>query len=123
MRSEDSNGSYIQLPTPVFFALVGAITFGGAGIYGAVTPGNSDQLRAVIEDVSTAKEHARSALTLSTQNGQRINDNRQLIYDTTRDRYLSTEADADWRDQDARDSQIERRLMLIERELDKLRGN
>ena len=118
---DDAN--YIRLPTAVFFALIGSVTFGGAGIYGVVGPsGDTDKLAQLNEAVSEIREQARAALTLATQNGQRVNDNRQLIFDTTRSRYSGEDAAKDQRDQGERDAQQERRLMLIERELDNLRG-
>lgn len=120
---EKDDANYIRLPTAVFFALIGSVTFGGAGIYGAWGPSDNDQLSAVVKDVSDIRETARAALTLATQNGQRVNDNRQLIFDATRSRYSGEDAAKDQRDQGERDAQQERRLMLIERELDNLRGH
>lgn len=119
--SEETDANYIRLPTAVFFALIGSVTFGGAGIYGVVGPsGDTDKLAAVVQDVSEIRDHAREALTLATQNGQRVNDNRQLIFDTTRNRYSADDAAKDWRAQGERDAQHERRLAQLERELDRL---
>lgn len=120
---EKDDANYIRLSAPVFIALICSVASGGAGIYGVVGPArDNNQLAAVVEDVSEAREAARASLTLATQNGQRVNDNRQLILDNTRSRYTAEDADGDWRKQGERDAQQDRRLMLLEREIDRLGG-
>ena len=118
---EENDPSYIKLPTAVALALIGAVGVGGAGAYGVIRPGhNGDALASIRKDINDIRATARAALTLSTQNGQRVIDTRTLVFDRTQGRYSAEHAAKDWREQEERNQQHERRLRMIERELDKL---
>lgn len=119
MGSED-DASYIRIPTALAIAIVGSGALFGAGAGRYVGTSDNDQLAAIVQDVSEVRATANAALALAGQNGQRTNDNRQLIFDNTRSRYSAEEAYRDWKKQGERDEQQERRLNLLERDIDKL---
>lgn len=119
---DQNDANYIRLPTAVFIALFSGTSLFGAGAYGVLGPSSNDQLASLNKGVSENRETARAALKLATQNNAETNSNRTLIFDTTRSRYSAEDATKDFREQETRHLQIERRLMLIERELDSLRG-
>lgn len=117
-QNEPVDAGYVRIPTTLLIAVISGSTLFGGGVYGIVRPGDYDKLKNVREDIAEIRATANAALTLASQNGQRTNDNRQLIFDNTRSRYSADEAYKDWKAQGERDDQQDRRLNLLERQAD-----
>ena len=80
------------------------------------------ELRTLYKEHAEFKESARAGSEAIISFSQRITDNRQLILDNTTLRWTSAQQDKYQREQAARDESQERRLMLLERDVDKLGG-
>ena len=121
-HDKSADTGYIRIPTALLVAVIGAGPLFGGGVYGITRSANNDQLPGIAQDLSDVRATANTALALAGQNSQRTNDNRQLILDNTRSRYSAEDAYRDWKKQAERDEQHERRLMLLERDVDKMQG-
>lgn len=133
----DDDAGYIRIPTRVFISVISSVAMAGAGFYAAVRPAPDQQqftafendlseirveLRALYKEHAEFKESARAGSEAIIGFSQRIADNRQLILDNTTLRWTSAQQDKYQREQAARDESQERRLMLLERDVDKLGG-
>ena len=113
--SGDNDGNSINsvvLSTPIFYLLLGAAGFGGAGINGSIGP----QLER--KAITACFDNSQIAIETSAQHGQELIDLKRYVDDSTRHRYTSEDARKDGSKADARDAQQERRLNSIERFID-----
>jgi len=68
--SDENESNHIRLSPAVFFALIGAIGLGGAGVSGVVTPArDNEQLAAVEKDVRELRAQVDSAWTGKDHDG------------------------------------------------------
>jgi predicted nucleic acid-binding Zn-ribbon protein len=134
---DNDDAGYIRIPTKLFVSSIGSVALVSAGFYGAIRPAPDQQqlatlendlseirveLRSLYKDHAEFKESARAGGEAIVTFSQRIADNRQLILDNTTLRWTSAQQDKYQRDQSARDESQERRIMLLERDVDKLGG-
>ena len=102
----------VVLSSPIFYLLLGAAGFGGAGLNGVVGP----QLdRKAIE---SCFDNSQIAIETSAQHGQELIDLKRYVDERTRYRYTSEDARKDASANESRDAQQERRLTTIERFID-----
>ena len=136
MGTEDDAG-YIRIPTKLFVSSIGSVALVSAGF---TAPSDQHQISSNSRPLKTicqkfelnsarstkttrsSKESARAGGEAIVTFSQRIADNRQLILDNTTLRWTSAQQDKYQRDQSARDESQERRIMLLERDVDKLGG-
>jgi hypothetical protein len=115
----DDDNNHIRLSPAIFFMLIGASGLGGAGTFGALTPARDhNELAALAKSIEEIRTTANAAISLASRNERGVDDNRDLVYASTRDRFTAAEADKEFRARDARFEQVERRLAMIERILD-----
>ena len=133
---DNDDAGYIRMPTKLFVSSIGSVAL-VAWFYGAIRPAPDQQQLATLEnDLSensrlnfarSTKDHAEfresamaggeAIVTFSQQSEQSPAHPRQ--HDP---RWTSAQQDKYQREQVARDESQERRLMLLERDVDKLGG-
>ena len=105
--SEPDN--HIILSPPVFYFLLAAAGFGGAGTFGVVGP----QIEhAAIE---ACYDNSRIAIEVAAQHGSEIQGLREDINDKTKYRYTSEDAARDRREMDREHAILIQRLNYLER--------
>lgn len=108
------NSSDITLSAPIFYLLLASTGLGGAGAFGIAGKGLTAE---VIEE---CVDKSGIALDVAAQHGQEFVELRQQINDRTRSRYTSTDAENDWRRQARIDDVQDRRLSILESEVQKM---
>ena len=110
-NNEHPHGSHIVIPTTIFYLLISAALFGGAGSYSVFGP---DQDR---EAINECRNTSKAALELGVQQARYIADLQDQLSKGTRDRFTQTEAIKHIQDQSLRDTTQDRRIDFIERRI------
>ena len=110
--SDESNGGVV-LSAPIFYLLLGAAGFGGAGANGLLGAGLERNAIQACYDTSKA------ALSITAQHGDALNRLEELLLNRTRYRYTTEDAAKDRGRQATRDTAQDRRLRVMERHVDK----
>lgn len=106
--------THFELPPVVLALLLSSAAGGGAGLYGVLGP----QLEK--EAITACFDNSQTALKVAAQHGAEILDLRELIYARTANRFTLDDAAKTERAQLKTDAQQDRRLLILERDIDRL---
>ena len=112
LKNEPPNGSHIVIPTSIFYVLLTAALFGGAGSYSVLAPNRGG------EETTECRDTSKAALELGVQQARHIADIQDKLSQGTRDRFTQTDAERHIRGQTSRDDLQDRRIDLIEKLVD-----
>ena len=107
MSDEPSN--HIILSPPVFYFLLAAAGFGGAGTFGVVGPALETKA------LEACFDNSRIAIEVAAQHGSEIQGLRELLLDRTQYRYTSQDAAKHSQADDRVHALIDQRLDYLER--------
>ena len=109
---ERDDSVHFSLPPTVFYLLLAAAGLGGAGGYGVLAP--------KIEEAAIQKcfDNSSTAISVSAQHGEELNEIRRLLYERTIERWTSSDQAKFQLELDKRLSLIERQMTHLEREAD-----
>ena len=106
----DESDNHIILSPPVFYFLLAAAGFGGAGTFGVVGPALET------EALEACYDNSRIAIEVASQHGAEIQGLREDINDKTKYRYTSEDAARDRREMDREHAILIQRLDHLDRQ-------
>lgn len=111
--SEQDDRHIVISPT-IFYFLLGASSLGGAGLWGVT----GSKIEA--ESLKACFDNSQTALSVAEQHGDELNGIRRELYTRTQLRYTSEDAENDQRKQARVDDIQDRRLTILESQMQKL---
>lgn len=111
MTEHDESVGHITISPAVFYLLIGAAGLGGLGGGSFLGP----QLEKTA--LQACFDNSQKALSVAAQHGEELNQVRAFIENRTLDRWTAADQRNHEREQDKRDAQQDRRLDLLERQL------
>ena len=114
MEDSTNRGSHTVILTPVLYMLLSSAGLGGFGI------SSLTETITGAEKTAQCASAAKAALEISTQQARYIADLQSRLATQTYDRYTQSDQAKYARAQETRDESQERRLLLVERQLERL---
>ena len=106
--ADNGPADHISISPVVFYLLLGSAATAGVGGGTFLQPAvNQEALEACFDN-------SQRAINVAVQHGEELNNLRQYIDTRTQDRYTAQDAGRDWRNQDRRDAEQDRRLNLLD---------